>query len=240
MFQQQSSFQPMEMSPQHLYHMIEGQCQQLRQLACSDPARLSSLVWLGLNNLKQQVEQHIEGERRQQQRMAVSGAAAVLGNLTSEGVPLSSLLAPMSASASKPGRPSNRRAHAAAEGRAASRLRLMMPAAAALVDGGDGDVSADEVADDEEGAGRKRKLRRKEVVSFSACAAPAVPSVAAVAVAAAAASAAAAAVAVSGTASVSSPPSAAAASAASASAACSAAELGRGKRVVVLPVHLRD
>jgi len=128
MYPPPSTLQPTEMSPQHLYHMIEGQCQQLRQLACSDPARLSSMVWLGLNNLKKQVEQHIDHEQRQQQRMAISGAAAVMGNLTSEGVPLSSLLAPVAVSASKVGRPSSKRAFAAVEGRAASKLQLLLPA----------------------------------------------------------------------------------------------------------------
>ena len=236
MFVPQSSLQPVEMSPQHLYHMIEGQCQQLRQLACSNPARLSSMVWVGLNSLKQQVEQHIEGERRQQQRMATSGASAVLGNLTSEGVPLSSLLAPVPISASKPGRPSHKRAHAAVEGKVAARLRLMMPAAA-LECGGDGGAASEGTAEGVEGADRKAKHRRREEVSPSACAAaPAVASAAAVAVAAAAAASASSAAPVSP--SLSLPGSAAAAVAAAC--ACSAVELGRGKRVVVLPVHLRD
>jgi hypothetical protein len=213
--------------------MINGQCQQLRQLACSDPARLSSMVWLSLKNLKQQVEQHIENERRQQQRMGVSGAAAVLGNLTSEGVPLSSLLAPVSVSAPKPGRPSSKRAHAAMEGRAAAKLKLVMPAAA-MVEGGqaEGEAAVD-------GAGQKAgRKRQKQGVSSSAAAAVTVTATAAaVAVAAAAASASAAA---SVSAPLSFPCSVSAAAAASASAACSAVELGRGKRVIVAPVHLRD
>lgn len=58
---------------------------------------------------------------------------AVSGNLTSEGYPLSSLVAPVPLTSSKPGRPSSRRARAAIEGVAARAMHVMMPAAAAVV-----------------------------------------------------------------------------------------------------------
>jgi hypothetical protein len=180
MFLPPSSLHPAEMSPQHLYHMIEGQCQQLRQLACSDPVRLSSMVWLGLSNLKKQVEQHIDHERRQQQQLAVSGSAALMGNLTSEGIPLSSLLAPVAVSALKAGRPSNRRAYAAVEGRAASKIRLMMPAAAALAAVSEGEdaargaaASLEGQAEEKESQPRNKKIKRGQEVSLAACVAAA-------------------------------------------------------------------
>ena len=163
MFFPVSSLLPVEMSPQHLYHMIEGQCQQLRQLACSDPARLSSMVWLGLDNLKKQVEQFIDHERRQQQWVAVSGAAALVGNLTSEGVPLSSLMAPVPVSASRPGRPSSKRALAALEGQAARKMCLALPAEAVAALEGDGK---------RKGAGRGSTRADSDVSSFALTAAP--------------------------------------------------------------------
>ena len=131
MFPSAVQLQPTQMSSQQLYHMIEGECQQLRQLACTNPAQLTSMVWLGLNNLKRQVELHIDVERRQQQHQLLVSSAAVAGNLTSQGLPMSVLMAPVPLTATKPGRPSSKRARAAVEGIVARKVQVMLPAAAA-------------------------------------------------------------------------------------------------------------
>jgi hypothetical protein len=119
---------PALMSPQQLYHMIEGECASLRQLACADPARLSGLVWMELHQAKLRITQHIDREQRMQQQQVVAASAAVAGGLTSEGFPLAALLAPVPLTASKPGRPSSKRARAAVEGVAARQVRAMLPA----------------------------------------------------------------------------------------------------------------
>ena len=119
---------PSQMTPQHLYHMIEGECASLRQLACTNPARLSGLVWMELHQAKIRITQHIDREERMQKQQAVTAAAAVVGDLTSEGFPLSSLLAPVPLTATKPGRPTSKRARAAVEGVAARKVRAMVPA----------------------------------------------------------------------------------------------------------------
>jgi len=120
---------PSLMTPQHLYHLIEGECASLRQLACTNPARLSGMVWMELHQAKMRITQHIDREQRMQQQQAVTAAAAVVGELTSEGFPLSSLLAPVPLTANKPGRPTSKRARAATEGKAARKVRVMLPAA---------------------------------------------------------------------------------------------------------------
>jgi len=119
---------PSQMTPQHLYHMIEGECASLRQLACTNPARLSGLVWMELHQANKRITQHIDREQRMQRQQAVTAAAAVVGDLTSEGFPLSSLLAPVPLTATKPGRPTSKRARAAVEGVAARKVRAMVPA----------------------------------------------------------------------------------------------------------------
>jgi len=118
---------PALLSPQQLYHMIEGECASLRQLACTNPAKLSGLVWTELHQAKVRITQHIDREQRMQQQLNISAAAAVSGGLTSEGIPLASLLAPVSLTQSKPGRPSSKRSRAAVEGVAARKVRAMLP-----------------------------------------------------------------------------------------------------------------
>jgi hypothetical protein len=118
---------PALLSPQQLYHMIEGECASLRQLACANPAKLSGLVWTELHQAKQRITQFIDREQRMQQQLHISAAAAASGDLTSEGVPLSSLLAPVPLTVSKPGRPSSKRSRAAIEGVAARKVRAMLP-----------------------------------------------------------------------------------------------------------------
>jgi hypothetical protein len=127
---------PALLSPQQLYHMIEGECASLRQLACANPAKLSGLVWTELHQAKLRITQFIDREQRVQQQLNVSAAAAVTGGLTSEGIPLSALLAPVPLTLSKPGRPSNKRSLAATEGVAARKVRAMLPGRVAGVEGG--------------------------------------------------------------------------------------------------------
>jgi hypothetical protein len=121
--------QPALLSPQQLFHMIEGECAGLRQLACANPAKLSGLVWTELHQAKLRITQHIDREQRMQQQLHVSAAAAVSGDLTSEGIPLAALLAPVPLTVSKPGRPSSKRSRAAIEGVVARKVRAMLPAA---------------------------------------------------------------------------------------------------------------
>jgi hypothetical protein len=134
---------PALLSPQQLYHMIEGECASLRQLACANPAKLSGLVWTELHQAKLRITQHIDREQRTQQQLNVSAAAAVSGGLTSEGIPLSALLAPVPLTLSKPGRPSNKRSRAAIEGVAARKVRAMLPGRAA---GGEGEAVVEQAA----------------------------------------------------------------------------------------------
>jgi hypothetical protein len=117
---------PALVSPQQLFHMIEGECASLRQLACTNPAKLSGLVWTELHQAKLRITQHIDREQRMQQRLHISAAAAASGDLTSEGVPLASLLAPVPLTVSKQGRPSSKRSRAAV-GHVARRVRAMLP-----------------------------------------------------------------------------------------------------------------
>ena len=128
---------PAQLTPQHLYHMIEGECSSIRQLACTNPARLSGLVWMELHQAKVRITQHIDREQRMQQQNVVSAAAAVVGGLTSEGFPLSRLLAPVPLTASKPGRPSSKRALAALEGVATKKVNAMLPSHM-VIGGGEG------------------------------------------------------------------------------------------------------
>jgi hypothetical protein len=118
---------PALLSPQQLYHMIEGECASLRQLACANPAKLSGLVWTELHQAKQRITQFIDREQRTQQQLNISAAASATGGLTSEGIPLASLLAPVPLTLTKPGRPSSKRSRAAVEGVAARKVRAMMP-----------------------------------------------------------------------------------------------------------------
>ena len=127
---------PALLSPQQLYHMIEGECASLRQLACTNPAKLSGLVWTELHQAKLRITQFIDREQRMQQQLNVSAAAAVSGGLTSEGIPLSALLAPVPLTLSKPGRPSHKRSLAATEGVAARKVRAMLPGRVAGGEGG--------------------------------------------------------------------------------------------------------
>jgi hypothetical protein len=126
---------PALVSPQQLFHMIEGECASLRQLACANPAKLSGIVWTELHAAKQRITQFIDREHRMQQQSNISAAAAVHGGLTSEGIPMASLLAPVPLTLSKPGRPSNKRNRAAAEGVAARRVRAMLPVVGAETEG---------------------------------------------------------------------------------------------------------
>jgi hypothetical protein len=119
---------PTQMTPQQLYHMIEGKCASLRQLACTNPAKLSGLVWMELHQAELRITQHIDREQRMQQQLHISAAAAATGGLTSEGFPLSALLAPVPLTSTKPGRPSNKRSRAAIEGVAARKIRATLPA----------------------------------------------------------------------------------------------------------------
>jgi hypothetical protein len=120
---------PAQLTPQHLYHMLEGEAQQVRQLACSNPALLAGMAWMGMHNLKMQLTAHIDRERRSQHQAASAAAAAAQpGAYTSEGIPLSSLLAPVPLTAAKRGRPSSKRAMAAVEGVAARQVRAFLPA----------------------------------------------------------------------------------------------------------------
>jgi len=121
---------PSLMTPQQLYHLIEGECASLRQLACTNPAKLSSMVWMELHQAKMRITQHIDREQRMQQQQAMTAAAAAVGPLTSEGFPFSSLVAPVPLTANKPGRPSHKRARAATEGVAARKVRAMLLPAA--------------------------------------------------------------------------------------------------------------
>jgi len=136
---------PASVTPQHLYHLIEGEYQELRQLACANPVMLSGMVFTGLRGLRVQVATQIGREQRTQQHYqhaAATAAAAASGSViapssfTSEGVPLSSLLAPVPITAAKAGRPSNKRSRAAAEGVTARKVQAMLPAS--LVGGGSG------------------------------------------------------------------------------------------------------
>lgn len=120
--------QPALLSPQQLFHMIEGECAGLRQLACANPAKLSGLVWTELHQAKLRITQHIDREQRMQQQLHVSAAATVSSDLTSEGFPLAALLAPVPLTVSKPGRPSSKRSRAAVEGVVARKVRAMLPA----------------------------------------------------------------------------------------------------------------
>jgi len=120
--------------------IFEGECSSIRQLACTNPARLSGLVWMELHQAKVRITQHIDREQRMQQQNVVSAAAAVVGGLTSEGFPLSSLLAPVPLTASKPGRPSSKRALAALEGVATKKVNAMLPSHM-VTGGGEGGCS---------------------------------------------------------------------------------------------------
>jgi hypothetical protein len=119
---------PSQMTPQHLYHMIEGECQNLRQLVCTNPTLLSGMVWMGLHQLKMNITAHIDREQRSQHHAAVFAAAAVQPDAyTSESIPLSSLMAPVPLTAVKAGRPSHKRALAAMEGVASRKVRALIP-----------------------------------------------------------------------------------------------------------------
>ena len=157
---------PAEMTPQHLYHLIEGECQNLRQLVCTNPALLSGVVWMGLNQLKVQVTAHIDREQRMQgHHAAMSAAAAAAGPaaFTSEGVMLTSLMAPVPLTATKPGRPSNKRARAATEGVASRKVRAVVPAHLL----GDGAAAAAAAAAEGEGAQCSAKVSIGNAVSPS-------------------------------------------------------------------------
>lgn len=135
---------PAQLTPQHLYHLIEGECQTLRQLACTNPALLSGMVWMGLSQLKMQVTAHIDREQRTQGHHAAMAAAtaAAPSAFTSQGVSLTSLLAPVPLTATKPGRPSSKRARAAMEGVVSRKVRAMLPGHLL----GDGGAAAEERA----------------------------------------------------------------------------------------------
>jgi hypothetical protein len=127
-------FLPVRRSPQEIYHLVHGATQQFEQLATSNPILLMQHAWGIIQSGVAALQAVLDHEERRQQ--SGDASTTTIGSfpphlaLNSQGLPLTSMLAPVPITAKKLGRPSNKRSRAALEGVASKKIRTMWPIAA--------------------------------------------------------------------------------------------------------------